>query len=96
MKAYIVCVGEHGRAVLYGRSETEPVAGEPMPQMEGVRMILFWDAVCGGLLGLAANGPKGLTRITAPVARHGNIDPVKQWIEVSEEAAAAIDAWKAA
>lgn len=96
MKGYIVCVGEHGRAVLFGRSETEPVVGQPMPMNTNLRMVLYWDAKCGGLFGLCTSGPKGETRITAPVLHHENIEPVKQWMECSEAAALAIEAWKAA
>jgi hypothetical protein len=90
---YLVCCGNNGRAVLVGESEVEPVAGQPIV-LTNARMILYWDAACGGLLGLAANGPKGSTRITYAVAKHGD-ECVKQWVSVSEEAKKGIEAWKA-
>lgn len=90
---YLVCCGTNGRAVLVGESDTEPVAGQPIV-LNNARMVLYWDAECGGLLGLAANGPKGKTRITAAVTRHGD-ECVKQWVSVSNEAKEAIEKWKA-
>jgi hypothetical protein len=89
---YIVCCGTNGRAVLVGESNTEPEAGKPIT-LTNARMVLYWDAACGGLLGLAANGPKGATRITAAVERHGD-DCVRQWVTVSEAARKEIEAWK--
>lgn len=93
MKMYIVCCGTNGRAVLVGESEVEPEAGKPFT-LNNARMVLYWDQKCGGLLGLAANGPKGSTRITAAVARHGD-ECVRQWVEVSAAAYKEIDAWPA-
>lgn len=92
MKMYLVCCGTNGRAVLVGESDVEPVAGQPIT-LSNARMVLYWDAECGGLLGLAANGPKGKTRITAAVARHGD-ECVRQWVLVSDSAREAINAWK--
>ena|GEM_PF-4705464 len=89
---YLVCCGATGRAVLVGESETEPIAGQPIV-LTNARMVLFWDAKCGGLLGLAANGPKGETRITAAVARHGD-ECVRQWVAVSPTAKEAIEKWE--
>lgn len=93
MKMYIVCCGTNGRAVLVGESETEPVAGQPV-RLTNARMVLYWDTACGGLLGLAAHGPKGSTRITAAVASHGD-ECVRQWLAVSPEAQEEIQKWKA-
>lgn len=90
---YIVCCGSNGRAVLVGESDSEPVAGQSII-LANARMVLRWDSKCGGLLGLAANGPRGDTRITASVAKHGD-ECVKQWIAVSESAAKEINEWKA-
>ena len=89
---YLVCCGVNGRAVLVGECDSEPVAGQPIT-MSNVRMVLYWDSECGGLLGLAAKGPKGATRITAPVARHGD-ECVRQWVSVSNEARKEIESWK--
>jgi hypothetical protein len=58
-------------------------------------MVLYWDAACGGLFGLAAGGPKGATRLTAAVRDHGD-EAVRQWFSVAPEAAKEIDAWEAA
>jgi len=93
MHLYLVCCGLNGRAVLVGESETEPVAGQPIA-LANARMILYWDDECGGLLGLAAKGPRGRTRITAAVAKHGD-EHVCQWVEVSETARMEIDKWPA-
>lgn len=92
-KMYLVCCGATGRAALIGRSPTEPVAGQPIT-LADARMILYWDSACGGLLGLAANGPKGNAQITASVPRHGD-ECVRQWIEITPKAASLIDAWEA-
>lgn len=90
---YIVCCGTNGRAVLIGECDHEPVAGQPIV-MTNARMVLYWDTECGGLLGLAANGPKGRTRITHSVARHGD-ECVHQWLSVSDAAKMEIEAWPA-
>lgn len=92
-KMYIVCCGTNGRAVLIGESEVEPVAGQPIT-LTNARMVLYWSSECGGLLGLAANGPKSSTRITASVERHGD-ECVRQWVAVSDAARKEIDAWPA-
>ncbi len=89
----IVCCGTNGRAVLYGRTKLEPVAGQPI-QLSGARMVLYWDAACGGLLGLAAKGPRGKTRITAAVESHGD-ELVRQWGRAGDTAAAERDQWAA-
>jgi hypothetical protein len=87
----ILCAGSNGRAVLIGDVAGEPVPGEPV-EMTTARMVLYWDVPCGGLLGLAARGPKGDTRITAPVSRL--VETVwQEWVTV--DAAEAVDAWPA-
>lgn len=93
MAMYIVCCGANGRAVLIGESDSDPVAGKPI-SLKNARMVLKWDAECGGLLGLAANGPKGDTRITAAVEKHGD-ECVRQWVSVSGAAKKEILAWPA-
>ena len=90
---YIVCCGTNGRAVLIGDSDTEPIAGKPI-RMTNARMVLRWASECGGLFGLAANGPKGDTRITAAVDSHGD-ESVRQWVSVSEKAREVIEQWPA-
>ena len=90
-KPIILCVGEHGRAVVYGRVDSDPVAGEPVT-LRGARMVLYWDRECGGLFGLAAAGPQGTTRMTHAVES----TTATRWTEsisVSEEAASALDGW---
>jgi hypothetical protein len=94
LKTYIVCCGESGRAVIVGKSETDPVSGEPIV-LHDARMILYWSAECGGLLGLAANGPKTTTKITASVSSTGT-GVVKQWVAVSDAAASSLVAWPSA
>jgi hypothetical protein len=90
---YLVCCGNNGRAVLIGESEVEPIAGKPIV-LTNARMVLYWDAACGGLLGLAANGPKGSTRITHAVASLGD-ECVRQWVAVSDVARKEIEKWQA-
>lgn len=89
-KMWLICCGANGRAVLLGYCEEEPVAGQPIKTTR-CRMVLRWRNT-GGLLGLAAHGPKEGTRITAPVDFHGD-ECVRQYTSVSDEAAAAIEAW---
>jgi hypothetical protein len=72
VKAYLVCCGENGRAVIYGRAAEAPVVGQPFG-LKGARMVLSWSSECGGLFGLAANGPKTDTRITPAVSYHQDI-----------------------
>lgn len=82
-KTYIVCTGTEGRCVLIGRAEVEPVTGKPLV-LHDARMVLRWDAECGGLLGLAAGQIGGDTRLTAEVKKTG-MDTVSQWIEVTDD-----------
>lgn len=89
---YLICCGTNGRVVLVGYSDAEPIAGQPIV-LTNARMVLFWSAECGGLLGLAASGPKGKTRITKTVERHGD-ECVRQWLAVSNEAREGFETWK--
>lgn len=92
MDMYIVCCGSTGRAVLIGESDKPPKAGKPI-ELQNARMVLYWSSECGGLLGLAANGPKTNTRITAAVERLGD-ECVREWVKVSEAASEEIRKWK--
>ena len=87
----IVCVGEPGRAVVFGWVDAEPVLGESVTLREA-RMVLYWPASCGGLFGLASRGPRDGLRLTHSVDRTG-ARPVSQWLAVSSEAAAALREW---
>ena len=90
-KMYLCCCGaERGRVVIIGRSEVEPKSGETI-RLSDARMVLRWDAACGGLLGLAAKGPKGSTSITAAVS--ATEAKVHEWTTV--EAESEVDAWPA-
>ena len=88
----ILCGGSAGRAVLCGYVDTAPVAGEPVTLHEA-RMVLRWAAECNGLLGLAAGGPKGDTRMTPPVPSSTDTD-WGQWMETTPEAAEKLRTWK--
>ena len=90
----ILCATEHGRAVVYGRVEREPVSGEPVT-LHGARMVLTWSAECGGLFGLAARGPQTSTRITHAIDRT-TATRWTEWLSVSTEAAVALDGWPGA
>ena len=93
MKTIILCAATNGRAVIIGKVAQDPTPGEPV-ELHDARMVLYWDAKCGGLFGLAAKGPKGDTRITHAVER--TMETVwQEWTTISEEAAAAIDEWPA-
>lgn len=90
----ILCAGEHGRAVITGTVDGPPVPGQAV-EVRDARMILYWSAECGGLLGLAARGPQSTTRITHAVPR----TTVTRWtesIDLTAAAAAAIDGWPSA
>lgn len=88
----ILCCGKDGRAVIFGRVEAEPVPGDPVRVLDA-RMVLYWDRVCGGLLGLASGGPSGGTRITAPVTVL--VETVwQEWLAVSDEAAEKLYSWE--
>ena len=87
----LLCCGGQGRAVLFGRVDADPVPGASVVLYDA-RMILYWSAPCGGLLGLAASGPKEGTRISARVERV--IETCwQQCLSVSTEAAAQIAGW---
>jgi len=89
----ILCAGNQGKAVLIGDVKADPVPGEPV-ELQNARMVIFWSADCGGLLGLAAKGPKGDSRITHTADR---IVEAKwqEWVTVSDEASEKIDKWPA-
>lgn len=92
-KTIILCCGANGRAVVIGTVDQDPVPGKAV-HLRDARMVLYWDAECGGLLGLAARGPRGKTRITHAV-------PVvcetvwQEWIALTAEAAEEVAAWPA-
>jgi hypothetical protein len=90
---YIICCGEHGRAVIICDMDREPVPGKPVRMLDA-RMVLYWSAECGGLLGLAARGPRTTTRITAPTPV--SVEHVwQEFVVVSASAAEEIDKWPA-
>ena len=91
MQSYIICCGINGRAVVFGDCDHEPVTGEPIT-LHNARMVLYWPAACGGLFGLAANGPKEGTRLTDAVGKTAT-EAVRQWLTVTGEAADALRAW---
>ena len=86
----LLCGGKVGRAVVYGIVDKMPEPGQKV-ELRDARMVLRWDEKCGGLFGLAKNGPKDDTRITCSI----NVvtDTCRQALIVSPEAEAAIDAW---
>ncbi len=89
----ILCAGKNGRAVLIGDVPRAPTAGKPVT-LKSARMVLHWSEKCGGLLGLAAGGPKPGTRITAAVPRV--CETVwQEWVEMTADAAAGVDRWEA-
>lgn len=90
----ILCAGENGRAVIYGRVSRKPTPGKPVT-LTNARMVLYWSSDCGGLFGLATKGPKTSTRITQAVPET-MATQWKEYVECTAEAAEEIEAWKAA
>lgn len=86
----IICGGATGRAVIYGYVDHLPASDEPV-RIERARMVLYWPAACGGLLGLAAGGPRDGLRLTHIVLEV--TDTCRQSIAVSADAATALDEW---
>ena len=91
MQSVIVCCGTNGRCVVFGHCESEPEVGQPIT-LHKARMVLYWPAACGGLFGLAANGPRDGLKLTDAVAVTAT-EVVRQWLSVSDEAADQMDAW---
>lgn len=91
MKPIILCCGASGRAVVFGHVSKWPEKGEPVT-LHNARMILYWSSACGGLFGLAANGPRENTRITPSIGK--TTETVwQEVVEVSAAAAKALDEW---
>ncbi len=89
----VLCCGDNGRAVIVGNVKALPTKGDPV-RLTRARMVLYWARECGGLLGLAASGPKGKTRITAEVSTL--VETVwQECVAVSPAAAKEIDKWPA-
>lgn len=89
----LLCAGQNGRAVLFGYVDSEPVPGQPVT-LRDARMILYWARECGGLLGLAARGPAGDTRIT-PAVPQTTETVWQEWTQCTQAAAEAVNAWPA-
>lgn len=89
-KPYIVCGGATGRAVIFCWLDDDPIAETPVV-MHDARMVLYWPTECGGLLGLAANGPRDGLRMTATVTRA--TDTVRQALAVAPDAATVLKRW---
>ena len=86
----ILCCGLNGRAVVYGRVNSEPVKGEPVI-LHDARMVLHW-AGNHGLFGVAAYGPGPGSRISPAVERTQET-VWQEHLVVSVAAAAKIEAW---
>jgi hypothetical protein len=88
----IICGGQTGRAVVYGYVDGGiPGPNDPV-RIYKARMVLSWPSECNGLLGLAADGPKGNTRLTPPVDIVTDI--TRQAVSVSRDAAEKFDEWR--
>jgi len=89
----ILCCGHNGRAIVIGDVKRKPVKGKPVT-LTDARMVLRWDAACGGLFGLAAKGPRADTRITHSVPE--TVSTVwQEWCTVSDVASKELDKWPA-
>ena len=93
MQNYIVCCGTNGRCAVFGQAETEPVPGEAVT-LHQARMVIYWPSACGGLFGLATNGPRDGLRLTEAVETTAT-EVVRQWVSVSDMAAEGLRAWPA-
>jgi len=91
MQSVIICCGTNGRAVVFGQCGQKPVVGEPVT-LHNARMVLYWPQACGGLFGLAADGPRDGLRLTDTVQETAT-EAVRQWLSVSDEAADALRKW---
>ena len=89
-KPVIVTVGTPDRCVIFGHADG-PVKPGDSPKLIKARMVLYWSKECGGLFGLAANGPKTNTRLTAPVTTWTG--EVTRVIAVSAKVAKELDRW---
>ena len=89
----IVCCGTDGRCVVFGGCDSEPITGQPIT-LTDARMVLYWPAECGGLFGLAANGPKDGLRLTDSVSKTAT-EAVRQWLAVSDKVAEELTRWPA-
>jgi hypothetical protein len=69
------------------------VTGQPIT-LHDARMVLYWPRSCGGIFGLAANGPKADLRLTDAVEEAAT-EAVRQWLSVSDEAAEGLRNWPA-
>jgi hypothetical protein len=85
----IIC-GAEGRAVVFGWAEKMPEVGVPCSAKKA-RMVLYWPPECGGLFGLATNGPKDGLRLTSAVDEVK--DTPQQVLTVTQDAANALDGW---
>lgn len=87
----ILCAGARGQAVIVGWVDKMPRPGEAVT-LFNARMILLWDAACGGLFGLASDGPAGDTRLTTTVSE--TTETVwQETVSVSEQAMIKIQEW---
>jgi hypothetical protein len=85
--------GQNGRAVIVGDVDRKPVKGRPVT-LKNARMVLYCGAECGGFFGMCAKGPKGRSRITAPI--DWTTETVWQEVNsISEKAAEEFDKWPA-
>ena len=90
-QAIILCAGESGQAVVYGYVDQLPEDSRPVT-VYNARMVIYWAAECGGIFGLAANGPQGKTKITA-VVEATQTTVWKQFIVVSKKAEKLLNEW---
>ena len=88
----ILCCGASGQCVLVGEVEQLPEQGQAVT-MYYCRQILRWSEECVGLLGLAANGPRGDTLIT-PSVEVLMETKWQEWLAVSPTAWKAIQRWR--
>ena len=86
----IICGGATGRAVVFGYVDALPEVNAAV-SIHDARMVLYWPAACGGLFGLAANGPKTGLRLTKRLDEVRDI--ARQVLTVTEDAATALAGW---
>ena len=85
----LLSAGHHGRCLLVGRTEAEPVMGQSVTLYDA-RLILRFRT--GGALGIAASGPRAGSTLTETVPQ--TTETVwQEWTLCTEAAETALRGW---
>lgn len=89
MKPYVICTNKRG--VFYGYADEDELTNNPKPKIYNARMVLYWSSDCCGVVGLAARGPIGDSRITPAVEDIVLHEPIEATFLCSDYAAKLFD-----